>query len=352
MPPQAENKTEKPTARRRQKARQEGQVPQSMEVNSVLVLLAGFGALALFGQTTLTVLVNQVTERLGSLHGPQLDTAGSVTVLREAAGQVLSAAAPVLVGVGIMGLLCSLAQTGVLFTPKKMKPDLNAVNPVRGFKELFSLQALQRMAVAFAKFGIVGAVSYTIIRSRLGWLQALVGKSVWGIVEVTRDICASLVFRLLAVMALVAVLDYLYQRWRHERKLMMSRAEVKEEHKREEGDPEIAARRAAQRRSMLRRMISAVPDADVVITNPDHVAVALQWDEQTMQAPKVVAKGCNHMAERIKRVAEQNGVPVLERRPLARALYSAVEVGMQIPPELYYAVAQVLAFVLGHGRAA
>jgi flagellar biosynthesis protein FlhB len=158
--------------------------------------------------------------------------------------------------------------------------------------------------------------------------------------------------QVLAALVVVALLDYAYQRWRFEKKLMMSKGELKEEMKREEGDPEVRARRSHMRRSMVRRMMAAIPHADVVVSNPTHYAVALKWDEKKMSAPQVVAKGADYMAERIKEVARQNGVPVLERRPLARALYEAVQVGMEIPPKLYYAVAEVLAFVLKKRKAA
>lgn len=351
MPPNSENKTEKPTPRRRRKAREEGQVAQSMEVNSVAVLLAAAGALALFGGFTARVVARQVTQHLGSLGAVRLDIGGVVALARRSGFTILSAVMPVTLAAAVVGLLVSLGQTGLAFAPNKVVPNLQAINPVRGLRELFSLQALHKVHVALAKFAVIGLVSFFLIRGRLDWLLALSGKSPWGIASVGRSLCFALLFRVLAAMVVVALLDYAYQRWRHEKQLMMTKQEVKEERKREEGDPEVRSQRMQKRRAMMQRMMSAVPEAQVVVTNPVHVAVALQWEEEDMEAPKVVAKGRGHMAERIKKVARENEIPVLERRPLARALYSAVEVGMEIPPKLYYAVAEVLAFVLGRQAA-
>jgi len=351
MPASAENKTEKPTPRRRERARKEGQVAQSAELNSVFVLLAATGALALFGDTVLRVMVREMTGRLSALGATRLSETSTVEMVRQSVRSIVAAGRPVMVGTLLAGLLCSVGQTGILFVPKKLAPDLKNIDPVSGFKRLFSLSALQKLAVALSKLAIVGAVAFTLVRARTDWLLALVGKSIYGILYVTRALCLSLMLRVLAAMTIVALLDYAYQRWRHEKRLMMSKAELKEEMKREDGDPEVRARRSYLRRSLVRRMMAALPTADVVVANPTHYAVALKWDEDKMAAPQVVAKGAGYMAERIKQVAREHGVPVLERKPLARVLYEAVEVGMEIPPKLYLAVAEVLAFVLKKRKA-
>jgi len=345
--PSTQDKTEKPTARRREKARQEGQVVQSIEVNNTLVLLAATGALAMFWTHTLGMLAGQVADRLGHLGGVGLSQDGVCRLVREAFQNAGLAVMPVVVLAAIVALLSSVAQTGLLLTPKKLAPNLKYIDPVRGLKNLFSLQALVRLLVAVAKLTLISLIAYLVLRHRWHWIFALIGKSVWGVLEATRQICLSLMFRIVLAMLGVAMLDYAYKRWRQERQLMMSRQEVKDEHRMEEGDPKIRSRQWEIRFRMVRARISqAVPTADVVVTNPTHVAVALRWDEKTMSAPCVVAKGRGYVAERIRRIALHNGVPVLERRWLARALYEAVEVGMEIPPKLYYAVAEVLAFVL------
>jgi len=349
MPPNDSSgqKTEKPTRRKRERAREQGMVAQSAEVNNAVVLLAGIGALTLFGGYTFQLMAGQMAGRLGRLYGPELTASGTRVLLCDSLRTVAGAVAPIFIFTGVVGLLGSLAQTGILFTPKLIAPDLSHIDPVRGLKRMFSLTALMRLLVAVVKVALIGTIVYLLVRSRMEWFFAVIGKSTWGFLEVARQLCLSLALRVSLAMLAVAVLDYAYQRWRHEKQLMMSKAEMKEEHKREEGSPEVKARQEQVRRALTRRrMMQAVPQATVVVTNPTHVAVALRWDEDEMDAPQVVAKGRDRIAERIKEIARQHGVPIVERSVLAHTLYKAVEVGMQIPPKLYLAVAEVLAFVL------
>jgi len=326
-------------------------VAQSMEINNALVLLAAIGGMALFGGRIFRVLSGSLTECLGNLGARRMTCQTAVTLATESISTVISAGLPLMLFVGAMGLLGSLAQTGVLMTPNKIKPDLNHINPVNGLKNLFSLSALMRLVMALMKLVAISLIAFFLLRDRVGWLYSLSGKTVWGILDATRSLCLSLVGRITGAMVAVAVLDFAFQRWQFGKKIMMSKSELKEEHKRDEGDPEVRGRQAQMRRSISRaRMMQAVPKADVVVTNPDHVAVALRWDEAEMSAPKVVAKGKNYLAQRIKAIARQHNVPVLERKLLARTLYEVVEVGNEIPPKLYYVVAEVLAFVMRKRR--
>lgn len=343
----SQDKTEKPTRRKRQKARQEGQVAQSGEINNALVLLAAIGALVLFGHSIFGCVAGEVAGRLSRLYGPELSITGARALLCDSARTVARAAAPLMLSVCIVGLLCSIGQTGIIFNMNALSPKLGAINPISGFKRLFSGAAVVRMLVGLVKLAAIAAIVYLLVRSRMAWFVAADGKSIWGLLATAKQLCLSLFLRVVLVMVCVAALDYIYQRRRHEKKLMMSKQEVRDEHRRTEGDPKIKSRQFQMRMTIARRrMMQAVPEATVVVTNPTHVAVALKWDEEEMSAPQVVAKGAGHLAERIKKVARENGVPVLERKPLARALYQAVEVGMEIPYDLYYAVAEILAFVL------
>jgi len=349
MPPwdSTEQKTEKPTPRKRERAREQGVVAQSSEVNNFLVLAAGFGALALFGGRTFHALADEMTKRLGGLSSPAITMEGTVVLVRESLRSIAGAVMPIVVLVGAVGLLCSLAQTGFLFTTKGLIPDLNAINPVKGLKNLFSMSALVRLLAAGVKLALIGGIAFFLLRDRMTWILSLMGQSVSVVLAGGKQLCFSLMSRILVGMLGVAVADYAFQRWRFEKQIMMSRTEYKEERKRDEGRPEVKARMALIRREMARsRMMHAVPSADVVVTNPTHIAVALKWDEKKMTAPQVVAKGRNYLAERIKQVAREHGVPVLERKLLAQTLYAAVDIGREIPPKLYYAVAQVLAFVM------
>jgi len=347
MPPESQQKTEKPTQRRRRKAREEGEVAQSTEVNNAFVLMAGVGALLLFGEYGLHALIGQMADRLRTMGEVRISPEAVTNAAGDAFGIMAKTTLPVMVMVAAMGLACSLVQTGVLVTPKKLLPKLRNISPIQGLKNLFSLSAVMRLVTSAIKLTIIGLIAFFLVKSRLAWFPALVGKSPWGMLDVTTRLCTSLMVRVIAAMLAVAVLDYAYQRWRHEKQLLMTRQEVKEERKRDEGDPGIRSRQSQMRRRIAQqRMMQAVPDADVVVANPTHLAVALQWDEEQMDAPTVVAKGADLLAERIKQIARENDVPVLERRDLARTLYEMVEVGMEIPARLYYAVAQVLAFVL------
>jgi len=353
MPPdeRTEQRTEKPTQRRRRRARSQGQVAQSAEVNNVLVLAAGLGALGLFGSYSFPRVAAYMVGCLGNLHSATVTADGAPELARNALAAFLSSVLPTLLFVGCVALLASVAQTGPVFAPRKLVPDLNHIHPVRGFKNLVSLSAMVRLLVAVAKLAIIALVAYVVVRARVYRLAALLGESTWGIFQASKRFCLALLWQVTGAMAVVAVADYAYQRWRHEKQLMMTKTELKEERKREEGHAVIRSRQAGRRREFMRaRMVQAVPQADVVVTNPTEVAVALQWDEQTMSAPKVVAKGRGYLAIRIKQIARENGVQIMERKELARALYAAVEVGMEIPPKLYHAVAEVLAFIMGRKR--
>jgi len=343
----AQQKTEKPTQRRRRKARQEGQVALSQEVGNAFSLLAMFTAFLLFGGAALGTLLDQLRRRLGDLSGPVLTLDEAPHLLAESFGLLGRTVFPMMCFVGAVGLLATVSQTGLLFTPRALAPRWEALNPVAGFKRLVSLRSLVKLAIALAKVGVIAALVALALRPRLPQLYALIHQSPWGVLETLKALSAAVLLRVAALMLVLAVLDYAYERWRYEKQLMMTRAELKEERKRDEGRPEVKGRLMQMRREISRqRMMQAVPEATVVVTNPTHVAVALKWDEQTMDAPQVVAKGRHLLAERIKQIAREHGVPVLERRMLARALYEAVEVGRSIPPALYLAVARVLAFVM------
>ena len=343
----AEQKTEKPTPRKRRRAREEGHSAQSNEVNNAAVLLAGTLALAFFGADIARRVTQEVRWRLSALWEPEITTSGIIPVLREGLSCALGAIVPVMVCVGGMGGLAAVLQSGFTVAPQKIVPKLKSLNPIKGLKNLFSLSALMRLAVALAKVCLIGTVAFFLLRSRLSWLRSLAGKHPRIALKVGTELAMSLMAGIVVLMAVVAVADYAYQRWKYNKELKMTKTERKEEMKREEGHSEVKNKRSQMQREISqRRMMQAVPEADVVVSNPTHVAVALQWEEKEMEAPVVVAKGADLLAQRIKAIARESGVPVLERANLARTLHEAVEVDMEIPPALYRAVAEVLAFVL------
>ena len=325
----------------------------SSEVNNAFLLIAAALGVALFGVRFIDRLSGVFTRWLGGMADVEVSVDGARPLALDAVGMAAGVVVPVIALVVLLGLAGSVGQTGWLFVVGKVKPRLEAISPVKGLKQIFSLSSLMRLVVAVAKIGMIGAIVYLLLSSKLGFLAALLGESTWGVVHAGKGLCLSLLIRVSIAMLVVAAIDFAYQRWQHEKKLMMTRAEMKQDRKRDEGSPEVKGRQARMRVEMVRaRMMYAVPEATVVVTNPTHLAVALKWDEKGMGAPQVVAKGKGLVAERIKQIAMENGVPILERKPLAQALYEAVEIGMEIPPMLYYAVAEVLAFVMRKGPSA
>jgi len=248
--------------------------------------------------------------------------------------------------VALVGIIAGALQTRFLFSFKPLKLDLNRINPIEGFKRMFSLRNLFELFKAFVKLTIVGYVSYVVIRQRYSELPNLTdlepGESIWYLAEL---IYAVLLRCAIAILAL-ALVDYLFQRWEFEKSLRMTRQELKEEFKEVEGNPEVKRR---QREIMMRlargRMLQKVPEADVVITNPTHIAVALQYDSEKMEAPEVVAKGADELARKIVEIATDSNVPIVRNPQVAWELYKSCEVGDQIPPTLYRAVAEILAYV-------
>jgi flagellar biosynthetic protein FlhB len=253
---------------------------------------------------------------------------------------------PVFLVMIVVGVVANIAQVGLLLTTHPLKPDFARVNPFEGAKRLVSMRSLVELGKSLLKVSIVGYVVWRIVEGRLMTLMAtplMAWQSAVGtIVTVVFDaaIWAG------AILFALAAVDYGYQRYQFEQSIKMSREEVKEEYKQTEGNPVIKQRvRQLQRAVAQRRMMQAVPQADVVITNPTHFAVALQYDAKTMRAPRVVAKGADLLAQQIKKVAAENGVPLMENKPLAQALYKMCEVGQEVPPDMYAAVAELLAFV-------
>jgi len=343
----AEQRTEKATPRKRQRAREQGQVAQSDELLNAISLLASVGAMALFGGYIFQSMIHEVTLRLTNLGAQPLTMEGSVWLLKDSIWMVTRSVLPVIVFVGAAGLLASVVQTGFVYSPAKLALDFTHLNPVTGAKNLFSWMAVMRLAMGVVKLVVIVLIAWYLIKDRQTWLTASISQSTQGILENGRQMCFALFSRVCIAALAIAGLDYAFQRWQHEKNLMMTKTEMKEEHKRDEGRPEVKGRMAQLRRQVNRaRMMQAVPKANVVVTNPTHYAVALQWDDKEMSAPTVLAKGKDLMAEKIKQVAREHGVPILERKALAQVLYQTVEIGMEIPSKLYYAVAEVLAFVL------
>jgi flagellar biosynthetic protein FlhB len=340
------SKTEKPTSRRRQEARRKGMVPKSMEINSVAVLMAGVFVLYFTAGHFYHQLSSLMVGMLSGT-GDILRTKQDLSLLAlDKARLMLLLLFPVLLAIFCVGLLSNLLQVGLFFSSETITPKLSRLDPVQGLSRLFSARALMELFKSLAKIVIVALVAYLTIR---GQMKEIAGLSLLTPKEIgTYALKGAFVLflKVLWVMVVLSIVDYVFQRWQSERDLKMSKDELREEHKQTEGDPHVKARiRSLQREMARKRMMSDVPNADVVVTNPEHLAVALKYEPGEKEAPVVVAKGRGLIAEKIKAVAAAHDVPVVENKPLAQSLYRSVEIGRMIPVEFYQAVADVLAYV-------
>jgi flagellar biosynthetic protein FlhB len=339
-------RTEAATPKRRQEARERGEVVRSVEVTSALILLATFGALAVGGAISGQVLLGTVRDGLQLGGRTDLDIEAVRGLLVRAAWAFAQAAAPVAIAGAVVGLLGNLVQVGFLVTPKAIEWRWERLNPVRGLQSFCSTRGAVEAVKATLKLLILGSVAYRTLEPEWGRLPALAHMDLLAVVEWELGVGLTLAFRVIGVFCLLAAADYGYQWWRHEKGLRMNRSEIQEEGKQQEGNPQVRSRvRSLQQERSMRRMMDAVPSASVVVVNPTHIAVALQYDGRRMRAPRVVAKGQRLIAERIVALARAAGVPVVQDIPLARALFKLVEVEAEVPMAFYRAVAKILAYV-------
>jgi flagellar biosynthetic protein FlhB len=348
---ESEDQTEPATPRRREEARERGHVARSNDLNGALVLLAALLTLNYFGKQFLegfTLLARGAFGNLDAIDiGTDSVTPRSGTVL----WILLRTFGPLFIAVLSVALAANWAQVGFLFTGEPLSPDLNRLNPVTGLKRLFSTRSAARLVQDFVKLAIIGSVLGWTLSGNFDDILGLPSLPAVKVAAALADLGFTLAVRAAAALVVLGVLDYGFQRWQYERDLRMSKQEVKEEMKRLEGNPRIRERRRAiQRQIATQRMMQAVPRAAVVVTNPTHFAVALAYDEK-MAAPKIVAKGADLVAERIREIAHENDVPIVERPPLARELFKC-EVGKEIPAKMYEAVAEILAYVYSLKKAA
>lgn len=341
-----DGRTEKATPRRRSEVRKKGQVARSMEVNSALIILAIFLALRSFGQGIFEGLSDLMRFFLTSTATFDLNEQAIFSLFLNLAIFFIRLILPISLVVLAVGIAASVAQIGFKITTKPLAPDLKKLNPVSGASRLFSPKAFVELAKSTIKIVVVGYISYLIIRDNYGEIIRTIDMDIWGMLATLGSIAYEIGIKTGIALLVIAAFDYAYQRYTFEKNIMMTKQEVKEEYKMAEGDPQIKSRiRRKQMEISMRRMMQEVPTADVVITNPTQLAIAIKYDAGTMNAPKVVAKGQRLIAERIKNIAKEHNVPIVEDKILARSLYKSVEVDQEIPHHLYKAVAEILAYV-------
>lgn len=339
-------KSQEPTQYRRQQAREHGQVARSQDLGSSALLLGSLVAILWLGGSVANTLGNLTQNYLGGDAWLETDVASITAEFAGLASTLAWAVLPLLCVMLVIAVAANVAQLGLLFLPEKLMPDITRIDPLRGFQRVFSLASVVRLFFGLIKVVLVGAVAYACLAGELSNLLALVGLE---LPQIGQSISESLLWtgiKIASALLLLALFDYGFQWWRQEQDMRMTTQEVREEMKNLQGDPQIAARRrAVQRQLILNRLGTTVPKADVVITNPTELAIAVQYEPETMAAPVVVAKGAGLLAQRIRKLALENGIPIVEKKPLAQALYKEVEVNEPIPAKMYAAVAEVLAYV-------
>ena len=340
-------RTERATGRRRDEARKKGQVAKSREIPSVAVLLAALSILYILSTYLFQRLASFMVQSFQKIGTFSLNPENLLALRGEILWTLFQILSPVFVGVLAVGVLSNYVQVGSLFSLEILKPDLSRLNPIQGFSRLIiSKQGIAELVKSLFKILIIGWVAFSTIQKELPEILTLPEQEVAGIFGYIGLVSSRIFLKTLLVMIGIAVLDYLFQRWSYEKSLRMTKREVKEEFKQTEGDPLIKSRiRSVQRELARRRMMAEVPKADVIITNPTHLAVALQYKKEEMIAPKVLAKGAGWIAEKIKEVAQAHQIPIVENKPLAQVLYKTVELGQTIPSALYQMVADLLAHV-------
>ncbi len=344
----ADGKTEKATPKKRRDARKKGQVLQSREISTAVVLIFVFMGLRIFGGNIYREIIEFMRRALSQY--PMEDGMFTIDALFKLFTDVvtvfLKSMGPIFAIAMITGLIAGYAQIGFLFTIETLAMKFNRINPANGLKRIFSIRSIAELLKSIIKIVIIGYIAYSYLRSEENNVINSMDMDVISTAAYIASTSISVAIRICVALIFLGVLDYAYQWWEYEKSLKMTKQEVKEEYKQVEGNPEIKSKiKQKQRQMSMRRMMQQVPKADVVITNPTHFAVAIKYDLEVSDAPVVIAKGQDFMALRIKEAAKENGVEIVENRPLARNLYDTVEIGQSIPPELYQAVAEVLAFV-------
>ena len=343
-------KTEKATPKKRSDARKKGQVRQSTEVNTTFCCLVMFGLLIIIWPSFTERLKMIYREHLGVHSIIQASGGLSVNELMGILSRVmidmLTALLPILGTAMIAGVAINLIQVGFLFTTQSLGMKLNRISPISGFKRMFSPKTLIDLFKSFLKIAFIGYIAYSDYRKLLDEFPGYIGRDIYGSFLRIMNTAFIMALKMCLAMVFISLADFLYQWWKYEKDLRMSKQEIKDEYKMMEGDPAIKGKiRAKQRQMSAMRMMARVPEADVVITNPTHFAVALAYEDKVSSAPTVIAKGQDYIAHKIREVAVENDIQIVENPPLAQSLYAMCEVGDEIPEDLYQAVADILVFV-------
>jgi flagellar biosynthetic protein FlhB len=343
-----QERNEQASPKRREEARSHGQVARSPEVASAAILLACSVLFYFFSGGMVERMMELTRWALRDCGTTPVNLNNIDVLLWTCVVRLFLIMAPLFLTVVIAGILANYIQFGFIVSWEALAPKFEKIDPIKGLQNFISLRSLVELVKSLLKMAIVSVIVWFNLKGEIDNLIPLMDESLWGILIYTGKVTFRIMITTCWVLIVLAILDYLYQRWEHEKSLRMSRQEVKDEFKQTEGDPVVKARiRRIQREVARKRMMANVPKADVVITNPTHLAVAIRYDPDKMYAPTVVAKGAGYVAEKIRQIAGSHGVPVVENKPVAQLLYKTVDVDHAIPEDLYRAVAEILAYVYG-----
>lgn len=344
-------KTEPATPKKLKDAREEGQVAKSMEVITACMLLGLFLGLKLFAGYMGTGFLERFVQIYGSISSivsGQVTKNTMIAVMQECIVAILLISAPIILIAFVVAFICNVVQVKWVPTLKPLKPKPSKLNPMKGMKRLFSKDKIMELLKSIAKVAVLSYVVYDTIKDEYGLLFQFYRFEIGTAMVAIGNLIIDIGIKIAACFFIIAAADYFYQKHKFSEDMKMTKQEIKDEYKNSEGDPQVKGKiKARMREASQRRMMQSVPDADVVITNPTHLAVALKYDRNTSAAPIVVAKGADYVAEKIKNTARENKVEIVENKPVARMLYYNVEIDQEIPPELYQAVAEILAYVYG-----
>lgn len=346
MPETDGEKTESATPKKRDEARKQGQVVVSQDLNQAVQLLIVLMVFHLAGSTLFVEFSAFFRENLGNRLNMQITDSTVLYAFKELFLKALELLAPFMITIIVVMVGLNMAQSGIKVTFEKLKINFGKLNPINGIKKIFSLRSVVKLLASVLKVTLLGWIVYQTLEGKMVEIGELGGCDLYTILEYCFSLLFVILFRLGLALLILALFDFMYQKWQYEKDLKMTKQEVKDEAKQTMGDPLIKKRiRQAQFEMYKQRLSESVPDATVVVTNPTHFAVAIKYEKGEMDAPKVVAKGMNLIAERIKTLAREHNVPIVENKMLAQTLYRTVEVGSEIPSRLYRAVAEVLSYV-------
>ena len=346
-----QEKTEKATPKRRQDARKEGNVARSQEIPSAIILIFSIGVFYFGGSYMFGKLPNIMSNWLMNINNIKINEITIKYILYEIVIQIGIILFPLMLTVIFAALFANIIQVGFMINGKALNPKMSKLNPINGLKKIFSIKSFAELVKSIIKITVIGGVGYIVIKNEIIRLPSIMQMSVSSQFVLITSASFKIAFYSCLAFGILAILDYIFQKWQFEKNIRMTKQEIKDEFKQREGDPTVRARiRNIQKDMARKRMMDAIPDSDVVITNPTEIAVAIKYDSKKMTAPKVVAKGSGFIAEKIRKIAKKYNIPIVENKPLARILHKKIKIGSVISIELYHAVAEVLAYVYMLGK--